>query len=505
MRHIILGVLFLLSAQVFSQRLKYEQDLEALKEIVNASSYVGPQIEQMKLIKVNDSVSYSLNEILHAKRIDSLWLNLLYTSNRFEEMYESIQEQAYNTKIDYDALDTELLKERLAALNAKTPFNISYTPQLEQVIKQYLKNRTRGYKRLIGLSKYYFPMFEEILDRHGLPLELKYLAVVESALDPMARSRVGATGLWQFMYQTGKLFGLEVNSYVDDRNDPLLATEAAAKYLSALYDSLEDWDLALAAYNSGPGNVSKAIRRSGGKTNYWSIRQFLPRETANYVPAFLATMYIFEYAEEHGLYEDAPKYPIVVTDTIHVKQQLTLEYIAEVTDLPLEELQFLNPAYKLGVIPKVSNKSYMLRLPIESVGAFVANEDKIYQFIDKQNKEDENIEVERFNEIRYRVKNGDYLGKIANMHGVRVEQIKQWNNLKNNNLRIGQQLIIYPRNSIASKQNTSALQEYIVKSGDSLWSIAKKFPGVSIQNIRDWNGISSNSLKPGMRLKINKS
>ena len=154
--------------------------------------------------------------------------------------------------------------------------------------------------RLMALSDYYFPMFEETLDRHNLPLEMKYLAIVESALNPRAQSRVGATGLWQFMFSTGKMFGLDVNSYVDERSDPILATDAASKYLNSLYKSLGDWDLALAAYNSGPGNVAKAIRRSGGYKNYWNIRPHLPRETAGYVPAFLATMYIFEFAEEHG-------------------------------------------------------------------------------------------------------------------------------------------------------------------------------------------------------------
>ncbi|HAT67366.1 MAG TPA: lytic transglycosylase, partial [Flavobacteriaceae bacterium] len=229
--------------------------------------------------------------------MDSVWLAQLYNNDLFEEIYGSVVELDYEP-VEYEELPTEVLKQRLKELDARTPFHVEYNPSLESVIKSYLKNRRRTMGRLIALSDYYFPMFEEEMARQGLPLEMKYLAVIESALDPKATSRVGAKGLWQFMFQTGKMFGLDVNSYVDERTDPLMATEAAAKYLKSLHNSLGDWDLALAAYNSGPGNVSKAIRRSGGKTNYWNIRQFLPRETAGYLPAFLATMYIFEYAEE---------------------------------------------------------------------------------------------------------------------------------------------------------------------------------------------------------------
>jgi membrane-bound lytic murein transglycosylase D len=189
--------------------------------------------------------------------------------------------------------------------------------------------------RLMALSDYYFPMFEQALDKYNIPLELKYLAIVESALRPTAESRVGATGLWQFMFSTGKMFGLNVNSYVDDRSDPLKATDAACKYLQALYKRLGDWDLALAAYNSGPGNVSKAIRRSGGRINYWNIRQHLPRETAGYVPAFLATMYIFEYSKQHGFNSDGPRIPYIATDTIHIKKQIALEHVAHLTEIDL--------------------------------------------------------------------------------------------------------------------------------------------------------------------------
>lgn len=444
MKQKIIFLLLVLNGFLSFAQQAYQDKIEFLKEIQADLSKKITTWETTKELILNDSISYTLQDVVEAKEIDSLWLSFLFDTDRYAEMYETISEQTYED-VAYDELSTELLKERLKELNSRTPFEIEYNSKLENVIKQYLKYRKRGLTRIIGLSKYYFPMFEEVLDKHNLPLELKYLAVVESALDPRAKSPAGASGLWQFMFQTGKAFNLESNSYVDDRNDPVLSTEAASEYLSYLHDIFDDWDLALAAYNSGPGNVSKAIRRSGGSKNYWNIRPYLPRETANYLPAFLATMYIFEYAEEHGLYNEGPRTPIVATDTIHVKEQITFEQINKITDIPLKELQYLNPAYKLDVIPFVKDKSYILRLPIEAVGTFVANEEKIYAYAKEEfDKKEKPKLVNQTAEVRYRVKNGDYLGKIANQYRVSVNQIKQWNSLRSNNLRIGQMLIIIP-------------------------------------------------------------
>ena len=462
---------------------------------------------------VKDTLVFDLTDISKAQKVDSLWLSQLYNNELFEEVYGTITTQEYEP-LEYEELPTEVLKERLAKLNAKTPFNVEYNPSLESVIRQYLKNRRTTMGRLMALSDYYFPMFEEALDRHNLPLELKYLAIVESALDPQARSRVGATGLWQFMYATGKMFGLEVSSYVDERSDPILATEAACKYLKSLYNSLDDWDLALAAYNSGPGNVSKALRRAGGYTNYWNIRHHLPRETAGYLPAFLATMYIFEYAEEHGFKSNGPQFPYIATDTVRVKKMISLDQVAKVTNTDVSELKFLNPSYKLGIIPFIADENYVLRLPVHAIGKFVANEEAIYAFADKEFNDREKALPQFFessNRIRYRVRSGDYLGKIADKYGVTVNQIKRWNNLRSNRLKIGQRLTIHPKNPGRSSANTSTattssenVKTYTVKSGDSLWSISQKFPGVTVENIKKWNDISSNKLKPGMKLKIQK-
>ena len=500
------------SLKVYSQQLntKTIQIIDTITTQTVSGDFSTPVIN----IQSKDSLIFDLEDESVARTADSLWMKELYDSSRFEEVYGSIVNEVVEP-LEYEELPTELLKQRLEELNSRTPFNVEYNPSLEKIIKHYLKNRRRSMAKLMALSDYYFPMFEQELDKHNLPLEIKYLAVVESALDPVAKSRVGATGLWQFMFTTGKMFGLKVSSYVDERADPEMSTEAAAKYLKSLNKSFNDWDLALAAYNSGPGNVSKAIRRSGGETNYWKIRNRLPRETAGYVPAFLATMYIFEYAEEHGFKSSGPKFHQIVTDTIQVKRLITFEQVAKVVNLPVEEVQFLNPSYKLGIIPYIKDKNYTLRLPVEAIGKFVANEEEIYALAQLENsKEDADIPkyVEQPDRIRYRVKSGDYLGKIAEKHGVGVSQIKRWNGLKSNNLRIGQRLTIYPTKPVVSSSKTTVAKTttkgnaklYTVKSGDSLWSISQKFPGVTVQNIKNWNDISSNKLKPGMKLKISK-
>ncbi|WP_147677003.1 lytic transglycosylase domain-containing protein [Algibacter pacificus] len=465
-----------------------------------------------------DSMSFEkLLDDVYAAKIDQEWYDELYSNNLFDTIYDSVSELTYEP-VDYPELSTETLKARLKVLDAKTPFNVEYNPSLESVIKSYLKYRRKYLQKLITLSAFYFPMFERELDNQNIPLEIKYLAIVESALKPRAKSRVGATGLWQFMYTTGKEYGLDVSSYVDERSDPIKSTIAATKYLSKLYGLFGDWDLALAAYNSGPGNVTKAIRRSGGYKNYWNIRHNLPRETAGYLPAFLANMYIFEYAREHGFKRYKPEIAYFETDTIRVKQMITLDQVSEVTDVPIEKLQFLNPSYKLDVIPFIKDKNYSLRLPNEVIGTFVNNEDKIYEFAKAEFAKREKPLPQFFkadDKTTYRVKSGDYLGKISRIYGVRVSEIKRWNGLRSNSLKIGQRLTIYPKKPHVSRSSSSsktikekpikgAIVYYTVANGDSLWTIAQKFPGVSVQNIKDWNGISGTKLKIGMKLKIAK-
>lgn len=501
-------------------QLGYSQVKDSLDKTLPSSKsleQLDGMVQQVKVVPPEDSLSVrTLEDLPMAAEMDQKWLEELYSNTLFDTIYKSVREMSYE-EVDYPELPTDTLKKRLAELDARTPFNIEYNPSLESVIKNYLKNRRESLEKLMTLSAFYFPMFEKELDKNNIPLEIKYLAIVESALKPRAKSRVGATGLWQFMFTTGKQFGLDVSSYVDERSDPLRSTEAAGKYLASLYRIFGDWDLALAAYNSGPGNVTKAIRRSGGYKNYWNIRGYLPRETAGYLPAFLATMYIFEYAAEHGFSPQKPVVNYIETDTVHVKQMISLDQVSELTGINIEELQFLNPSYKLDIIPVVKGEAYALRLPVQKVGLFVNNEEAIYAFAKEEFSKREKPLPQLFNsddKVTYRVKSGDYLGRIARIYGVRVSQIKRWNGLRSNNIRIGQRLTIYPRTpntQVASQNQPKADKQkavnpnaktYEVKEGDSLWSISQKFPGVSVENIRDWNGISGNKLKPGMVLIV---
>ncbi|MGD1945416.1 MAG: LysM peptidoglycan-binding domain-containing protein [Croceivirga sp.] len=465
---------------------------------------------------------FSLKDMEEAYAYDSLWLKELARHDVFfEEMYAEIITPSSQDSLGYLNLSTDTLKARLARLNEKTPFNIAYNPSLERVIKSFLTRKRGLMQRMMTASQFYFPLFEEEMDRHNIPLEMKYLAIVESALNPRARSRVGATGLWQFMFSTGKIYGLDVSSYVDERRDPIASTKAAGRYLAKLHDIFDDWDLALAAYNSGPGNVNKAIRRSGGYKNYWNIRRNLPRETAGYVPAFLATMYLFEYAEEHGLKGEKVARPYFETDTVHVKELVTFDQISSLVNISKEELQVLNPQYKLDIIPSIKGKTHALRLPIKHIGTFVTNEKAIYAFakseLEKQEKPLPQL-VNSNDRIRYKVRSGDYLGKIAERYGVGVSQIKRWNGLRSNNLRIGQRLTIYPRKpvSTSNKKAVAVVNKpskpvqmpndpskiHEVRSGDSLWTISRKYPGISIDNLREWNGLNGNNLKPGTKLRL---
>ncbi|EKY15733.1 lytic transglycosylase domain-containing protein [Capnocytophaga sp. oral taxon 326] len=395
---------------------------------------------------------HKFNDNPNIKKYDEKWLKELSNSDLFFQMSEDVA--ATPTDVDYSELPTEVLKERLRKLNEKTPFNVEYNPILEQVIKSFLKNRRSSLERLMSLSDYYFPMFEQEMSNQKIPLEMKYLAIIESALNPKARSRAGATGLWQFMYATGKSYGLEVNNYVDERSDPVRSTKAAAKYLNELYKIFGDWDLTLAAYNSGPGNVTKAIRRSNGKTNYWNLRPYLPRETAGYVPAFLATLYIFEYAKEHGFKPQKRANHLFQTDTIRVKQAIPFKDIAEITGMDVQDIQFFNPSYQLDVVPYVEGRNYAVRLPISEIGKFVSNEQAIYNYLNEQKAQREQVlpEVTKGEQYAggkstkktvYTVKKGDNLGKIASRHGVTINNIKRWNRMKSNKVRVGQRLSIY--------------------------------------------------------------
>ena len=337
---------------------------------------------------------------------------------------------------------------RIQHLDTKTPIDLVYNPYVKQYINVYTKQRRQQMSRMMGLAAYYFPVFEEVLDQFNLPLELKYLALVESALNPKAKSWAGATGLWQFMYNTGKEYNLKVSSYVDERMDPYRATVAACEFFEKSYSVYGDWSLVLASYNSGGGNVNKAIRRSGGKRNYWQIRRFLPKETRSYVPAFIAVCYAMNYASDHKISPEKPRVLFHEVDTVEVKYQIDFEYLSSSLDVSMDELEFLNPSYKINVIPKIEGRAYHLVLPVAKMGAFVENEKEIYAHfveLDAQKRKNYPKYSEQDERIVHRVKGGEYLGKIARRYGCSVKKIQQWNNLKNDNIRVGQRLILYVR------------------------------------------------------------
>lgn len=495
-------------------------------EGVNLLTSEITQNDQSKIVEVP---VFDLQDDPKLSALDAKWMDLVRFYDQFDASALFV-ENLPSENIVVEELSTELLKKRLAALDAKTPFNIVYNQELENLIKSYIKNRPKAISNLMAKSKYYFPLFEEKLDLYDVPIEVKYLAIIESALQPKARSKVGATGLWQFMLATGKQYGLDVTSYIDERQDPILSSEAAAKHLSDLFDIFEDWDLALAAYNSGAGNVNKAIRRAGGKKNYWNIRPYLPRETANYVPIFYATMYMFEYGESHNIIPDKNfKLQYYEVDTIQVKRNISFEQIKTTTGIDISLLEFLNPTYKLNIIPFEEGKNYYLTLPKEYVGLFVQNENLIYAYVDaeaakREKPMTENVVVTTSDTeskaITYRVKSGDYLGKIADKHNVTVKNIMKWNHLKSTKVHVGQKLKIYKKGSEPTTEksavvnNTKSTTEssskkttitYTVKSGDNLLKISKKYTNVTVEDIKKWNNLKSDKINVGAKLKIYKS
>lgn len=304
---------------------------------------------------------------------------------------------------------------------------------------------------MLSACNFYMPIFEEALDAYNLPLELKYLPIIESALNPSAVSRAGATGLWQFMLTTGKLYGLESNSLVDERRDPIKATWAAARYLKDMYNIYKDWNLVIAAYNCGPGNVNKAIRRAGGKTDYWAIYNYLPRETRGYVPAFIAANYVMTYYCKHNICPMETNIP-QATDTVQVSRNLHFEQIADICHIPLEEIKSLNPQYKRNIVPG-NSKPYTLRLPTEAISSFIDNQDTIYNHRNTELFKNRRTVASVGTRSKatagdgeltyYKIKQGDTLGTIARKFGVSVRQLRSWNGLRNNNIRAGRRLKIY--------------------------------------------------------------
>lgn len=331
-----------------------------------------------------------------------------------------------------------------------SPVNMTYNDVVKRYIISYTTRMRPMMEKILARSQYYFPMIEEELDREGLPIELRMLPVVESALTPTAISYAGASGLWQFMYTTGKVYGLEINSFVDQRRDPLLSTKAACRYLKDLYGIYGDWSLALAAYNCGPGNVNKAIRRAGSDSrNFWDIYPYLPSETRGYVPSFIAATYAYAFHYHHDIEPAESSLPLA-TDTVMISRPTHFGQITSSTHIPAEVLRTLNPQYKADIIP-AAGKSYALTLPLDGISQFIDNEEAIYakdtvylaQYV-TTSKTDPSKKIISFSSYTYKVRSGDTLSDIAKKHHVTVAQLMKWNNIKNaHRLRVGQRLEIY--------------------------------------------------------------
>ena len=537
-KYTALSLLLTLSASIFAQE---SAENKSVDKIEVKLSY----LDSIKKSFVNNDL---------ASRVDSLWMNELTSLDLYNTITSDIENLNFDAKVDFE-LPTALLKERLAAMDAKSPFNIEYNQGLENIIKSFLKNRKKSFERLMGVSEYYFPLFEEALAKQNVPLEIKYLAVVESALNPRAVSKMGATGLWQFMYHTGKQYGLKIDSYVDERSDPLKSSEAATQYMTNMYKMFGDWDLVLASYNSGPGNVSKAIRRSGGQKNYWNIRKNLPKETQGYVPAFLATMYLYEYHKEHGMVPQRATVKHFATDTIMIKQQMSFKQISDLLDVPVAQLQLLNPSYKLNVVPFYNDEPHFLRLPQDKAAIFASNENQIYAYAKNELEQREKpfetsiaiatkdtaiaaLQNKKSSKTTYyKVKRGDNLSAIAAKYNVSTTQIKNWNKLKGSTIAYGKTIKIVRdgnidiiknelKNDVALAESkvknqtisskiikeelpsskptsiiTASESNYIVQKGDNLGNIAKKF-NVTVTDLQKWNALSSNTVQLGASLAI---
>jgi membrane-bound lytic murein transglycosylase D len=404
----------------------------------------------------------------------------------------------------------EEVNKRVKAMDVEMSFELN-----DRVFSfiQYFTVRNRDYTKMVMARKeLFFPLFDATMTKHEMPLEVKYLAIIESGLDPQIRSRMGAMGLWQFMPATGKMYGMEVNSDVDDRMDPNQSTESAAKYLKSLYRMFGDWEVAMAAYNCGPGNVRKAIRKSGGKKTFWEIYDDLPKETRSYIPQFQAMLYVLNHLDKHNFYLEDPTYALN-HEQIRFNKAFSLDKLAELTNLCVSDLEKLNPSIKNKKIP-ISNRTMLVKIPkskssyikenLAWISDSLINDPLLLLAVGGKSAERDRTSTAT-NFATYRVRSGDVLGTIASRNGVSVTQLKQWNNLSSSLIRVGQQLKVAPSESRAIAQittNASGQTFYTVQPGDSLWIISKKNPGLTVDQLKRLNNLNTNNIKPGQKLII---
>ena len=381
------------------------------------------------------------------KMFESL-LSLPYFGNEYLQI-DTLEMNIYGYDFgEIPVFPDSIYRQRIERLASQTTLPLVYNSNVKKFIELYAINRRGLTGRLLGLSHVYFPMFEEMLDKYNMPLELKYLAMIESALNPTAGSRAGAKGLWQFMYGTGKLYGLKSTTLVEERYDPLKATEAACLCMLDLYYRYKDWFLVLAAYNAGPGNVNKAIKRAGGAKNYWAIWPYLPKETQSYVPSFIAVAYVVSYAAEHNLYPLDPGLLMSGTDTVWVRDVLSFQQLVETLNVPIEDLKTFNPQYIKDIIPATDTTPYVLRMPTQYALEFVGREHEIYAYQTKETIEKakvleqaQKVAVEPAPKVKYHtVKSGETLSSIARKYNTTVAKIKKLNNLKSDKIKAKQKL-----------------------------------------------------------------
>jgi membrane-bound lytic murein transglycosylase D len=463
-----------------------------------------------ELILPFDSIIVDSLEIAEAEE------EMLYKEDTSDYVFSSLP-----TELEYIPGDDDpaVLRDRLACIQENIP--LIYNDKIHAFIN-YFTVRDREYTRLMMRRKnLYFPLFEKYLAKYNLPDELKYLAIIESGLNPRAVSRVRAVGLWQFMSPTGKYYGLNNDWYIDERMDPEKSTDAACRYLRDLHRMFNDWELALAAYNTGPGNVRKAIRRSGYKKTFWEIYQYLPRETRSYVPQFVAIIYTMNYLEQHNFFDEGEEM-LVRSDTLHVKKFVNFETLASLTGTCLEDLQKLNPSIQRNAIPETGSR-FVMRVPITAKETLRENRLAILDSASKVGKKELEMLAKAMQgstygreRVVYQVKSGDVLGSIAIRHRVNVADIKKWNNMRSDVIRTGQRLNIWVKgttSTVASSSNSKQTatvtskdlhgrRTYIVQPGDTLWDISKKFDGLTIEKIKALNKLSDSKIQPGQKLIV---
>lgn len=430
---------------------------------------------------------------------------------------DSVFAEVFTTEYSYEYIPDvpfELVKDRLSCLDSEINLELN---ELVKAFVDYFAIRDREYTKLMLRRKnLYFPLFEKYLKKYNLPDDLKYLSIVESGLNPRAISRAGAVGLWQFMPSTGRYYGLHQDWYIDERMDPEKATDAACRYLKQLYGMFGNWNMALASYNAGPGNVRRAIRRSGYKKTFWEVYDYLPRETRAYVPQFVAIAYVLNYAEEHNFFvENELEYAMEV-DTILVNQYLDLETLAGQMNVCADDLKDLNPEVKRGALPE-NVMNYPLRVPADKYGFIAANRVALLDSASKVGKE--RLEYLARNTVGstygrtkliHKVKSGDVLGKIAQRYNVRIADLRKWNGIRGNMIRVGERLDVWVSagqttsiNSALAKQSLDGKEMYLVQPGDTLWDISRRFEGLTIARIKELNNLKNNEIKPGQKLVLN--